>query len=81
MQSKLVLPLLAVAIASGQNINTFAGNGTAGYSGDTGPAVQAQINRVVGLAADSAGNIYLAEELNNRVRKVDTNGEIGRADV
>lgn len=76
MQTKLMLPLLAAAIASGQTITTFAGNGTAGFSGDGGQAAQAQINRVVGLAADAAGNIYLAEELNNRVRKVDTTGVI-----
>ena len=72
----LWLPLLAAAIASGQTISTFAGIGTAGYSGDGGPAAQAEINRVVGLAADPAGNIYLADQNNNAVRKVDTNGVI-----
>jgi hypothetical protein len=71
-----MLPLFAAAIVSGQTITSFAGNGTAGYSGDGGQAAQAQINRVVGLATDAAGNIYLADELNNRVRKVDTNGVI-----
>ena len=76
MHTWTVLPLLAAAVASGQTITTFAGNGTAGFAGDGGPAIQAQINRVVGLAADAQGNIYLAEELNNRVRKVDTNGVI-----
>jgi len=70
------MPLLAAAIASGQTIGTFAGNGTAGYSGDGGPATQAEINRVVGLATDAAGNIYLADQDNNRVRKVDTHGVI-----
>jgi uncharacterized protein (TIGR03437 family) len=67
---------LAAAICSGQTINTFAGNGTAGYSGDNGPAAQAEINRVVGLATDPAGNVYLADQLNNVVRKVDTQGVI-----
>jgi uncharacterized protein (TIGR03437 family) len=76
MHIKLMLPLFAAAIVSGQTITSFAGNGTAGYSGDGGQAAQAQINRVVGLATDAAGNIYLADELNNRVRKVDTNGVI-----
>jgi uncharacterized protein (TIGR03437 family) len=52
------------------------GNGTAGYSGDGGPAIKAEINRVVGLATDAAGNIYLADQNNNVVRKVDTNGVI-----
>jgi len=73
---RLWLPLLTAAIASGQTISTFAGNGTAGFSGDGGQATQAEINRVVGLAADAAGNIYLADQNNNRVRKVDTNGVI-----
>src|ERR1700722_1153535 len=76
MQGRLLLPLLAAAIASGQTINTFVGNGTAGYSGDEGQAIQAEINRVVGLATDAAGNVYLADQNNNRVRKVDTNGVI-----
>ena len=76
MRSKLVLPFLAAMAASGQNISTYAGTGTAGYSGDGSVATQAQINRPVGLAADSAGNLYLAEELNNRVRKVDSSGII-----
>jgi sugar lactone lactonase YvrE len=67
---------LFAGIAAGQTITTFAGNGTAGYSGDMGPANHAQINRVVGLATDSTGNIYMAEENSNVVRKVDTNGNI-----
>jgi uncharacterized protein (TIGR03437 family) len=76
MQARILLSLLAVGLASGQTINTFAGNGTAGYSGDGGPAIQAEINRVVGLAIDAFGNIYLADQDNNRVRKVDTKGVI-----
>jgi len=70
-----LLPFLA-AIASAQTISTFAGNGTAGYSGDGGPAINAEINRVVGLAVDAAGNVYLADQNNNAVRKVDTHGVI-----
>ncbi|MGA2589229.1 MAG: IPT/TIG domain-containing protein [Bryobacteraceae bacterium] len=76
MHVRLLVPLLAAAIASGQTINTFAGNGTAGYTGDGGPAKQAEIDRVVGLAIDQTGNIYLADQLNNVIRKVDTNGMI-----
>ncbi|HUE00088.1 MAG TPA: IPT/TIG domain-containing protein [Bryobacteraceae bacterium] len=76
MLGRILLPLLAATIACGQTINTFAGNGTAGYSGDGGPATQAEINRVVGLATDAAGNIYLADQNNNRVRRVDTKGVI-----
>ncbi len=76
MRDKLVFPLFAIAIASGQTITNFAGNGTAGFSGDNGQAAQAEVNRVVGLAADSAGNIYLADQNNNAVRKVSTSGII-----
>jgi uncharacterized protein (TIGR03437 family) len=76
MYWKALLPILAGAIASAQTITTFAGNGTAGYSGDGGPAAQAEINRVVGLATDAAGNIYMADQNNNVVRKVDPQGII-----
>src|SRR5882762_10446794 len=76
MYTRLAIPFLLTALLSGQTITTIAGNGTAGFAGDGGPAAQAQINRVVGLAMDSSGNLYLAEELNNRVRKIDTNGTI-----
>jgi uncharacterized protein (TIGR03437 family) len=75
MKIGIVLPLFA-AIACGQTIATFAGNGTAGYKGDGGQAAQALVNYVTGLASDSAGNIYLADQNNNAVRKVDTHGVI-----
>ena len=55
-------------------ISTIAGTGKAGFSGDGGPATSAQINSPVGVALDSAGNIYVAEF--ERVRKVDTAGII-----
>ena len=57
-------------------ITTFAGTGTAGNAGDAGPAAQAQLNMPQGLAVDSAGNVYIADTLNNRVRRVDTDGTI-----
>ena len=76
MHTSFVLTFLAAAIASGQTITTIAGNGTAGFAGDNGPASQAQSNRVVGLVTDGNGNLYLAEELNNRVRKVDRHGRL-----
>jgi sugar lactone lactonase YvrE len=57
-------------------IATFAGTGAAGYGGDGGPAAQAQLDTPQGLAADSAGNVYIADTLNNRVRRVDTDGTI-----
>ena len=53
-----------------------AGNSRAGFSGDGGPAVNAQLSAPQGLALDAGGNLYIADSLNNRVRKVDTNGII-----
>ena len=76
MRLGFVLPLLAAAIAPAQIITSFAGNGTAGFSGDNGAATQAQLNRVVGLATDAAGNVYLADQNNNVIRKVNSNGVI-----
>src|SRR5271168_4304501 len=76
MQCRLIWPLLVAAVASGQTITDFAGNATPGYQGDNGPAKQAEVNRVVGLASDAAGNIYLADQNNNVVRKVNTSGII-----
>ena len=74
MRFGILLPLFTAAFASAQTITTFAGTGNPGFFGDNGPAKQALINNVVGLAADSAGNIYMADQNNNRIRKVDTNG-------
>jgi uncharacterized protein (TIGR03437 family) len=56
-------------------ITTVAGNGTAGLSGDNGPATSAQLQGPSGVAVDSAGSIYIADTYNNRIRKV-TNGVI-----
>src|SRR6202522_4270858 len=58
-----------VTAATG-DIATVAGNGTAGYSGDGGLATNAELDMLVGLAVDSAGNIYIADTFNNRIRKV-----------
>jgi uncharacterized protein (TIGR03437 family) len=58
------------------NISTFAGNGTLSYSGDGSAASKAQLNTPQGVAADSFGNLYIADTLNNVVRKVSPNGII-----
>ncbi|KAL0478890.1 NHL repeat-containing protein [Acrasis kona] len=54
-------------------INTFAGTGTSGYSGDGGAATRAQITRPYGLAVDSSNNlVYISDSDNFRVRVVNT---------
>lgn len=57
-------------------LTRIAGNGRAGFSGDGGPATNSQLYNPLGVAVDTAGNIYIADDGNGRVRKVSTNGEI-----
>ena len=57
-------------------ITTFAGSGERGDAGDDGPALEAQFNGPSLIAVDAAGNVYISDRLNHRVRKVDTNGII-----
>jgi len=57
-------------------INTVAGNGVAGSIGDGGPATNAEINLALGVMSDSVGNLYLSDDLNNKIRFVSTSGEI-----
>ena len=57
-------------------ISTFAGNGTQWYSGDGGPATQAEFDYPRGLAVDGAGNVYVADSTFGRIRKIDTAGTI-----
>lgn len=52
-------------------ISTVAGNGTVGYSGDGGPATQAELSNAQALALDGAGNLYIADAGNSTIRKVD----------
>ena len=57
-------------------ISTVAGKGTVGYSGDGGAAISAQLNVPVGVAVDTAGNLYIADGNSQRVRKVTPGGII-----
>jgi len=54
------------------SISTVAGNGTSGYSGDNGPATSAHLYEPSGLAVDAAGNLYIADRGDHRIRKVDS---------
>jgi len=57
-------------------IYTVAGNGAAGYSGDGGAATNASLDYPEGVAVDAAGNLFIADTDNQRIRKVGTNGII-----
>ena len=52
-------------------ISTFAGTGTASYTGDNGAATAATLNAPSGVALDGAGNLYIADTGNNAIRRVD----------
>jgi hypothetical protein len=65
-----------LGLALSDNIITIAGNGTWGYGGDGGPALNANFNIPSGVAADSSGNVFIADTSNHRVRKVDIFGTI-----
>ncbi len=57
-------------------ITTIAGNGAAASGGDGGPATAAQVNHPSGVTADSVGNIYIAEMMGHRIRRISTTGII-----
>ena len=68
--------LLFAFKSQAQTINTIAGNGTYGYSGDGGPATSAQLWDIASVAVDGLGNIYIEDNYNQVIRKVSTNGTI-----
>ena len=63
-------------VAADGTLKVIAGTGSAGFSGDNGPAVHASLNAPWGLAADAAGNIYFADSYNHRVRRITPEGLI-----
>ncbi len=77
---KLILSLLLAAVAfnvsNAQMITTIAGNGSAGYSGDGGPATAAELNLPAGVTFNASGEIYIADYLNHTIRKISASGII-----
>ncbi len=57
-------------VSASGHVSVFAGIGTAGYSGDGGPAIAARLNFPAGLAVDSEGAVYIADSGNHAVRKI-----------
>jgi sugar lactone lactonase YvrE len=58
------------------NVTTIAGTGESDFSGDGGPAIKANFRDPRALAMDKAGNLYIGDTANNRIRKIDTKGII-----
>lgn len=65
-----------IKIDAGGKRSIVAGNGLSGFSGDGGLSTSAQLDTPMGVSIDNAGNLYIADTLNHRIRKVDTNGFI-----
>lgn len=63
-------------VNTGGTISTAAGTGTGGFSGDGGAASLAQLNYPTGVLDDGAGNLYIADYTNNRIRQIDSGGTI-----
>ncbi|MEW6731972.1 MAG: Ig-like domain-containing protein [Acidobacteriota bacterium] len=57
--------------AASQIITTVAGNGRQGFGGDNGPAINASLNSPSSVAVDKVGNLFIADRLNDRIRRVD----------
>ncbi|WP_168735686.1 cadherin-like beta sandwich domain-containing protein [Cohnella fermenti] len=61
---------------TGGTITTFAGTGDYGFAGEGLQAINAELRSPTGVAVDAAGNVYVADKYNNRVRKIATDGVI-----
>jgi sugar lactone lactonase YvrE len=72
----LILVALSPASVMGQIITTLAGDGSRGSSGDEGYAAFATVNITGGLKHDKKGNLYISDQYNNKVRKIDSRGFI-----
>lgn len=73
-----IVPVFLLAASPDDNaiITTVAGTGKMGYNGDGGAAVSAELNNPFGITFDSAGNLYIADDHNQRIRMVSPSGII-----
>ena len=67
---------IVARVSPSGSLTVIAGNGTAGYSGDGGPALNASLNAPTGIVRDAAGNLYFCENLGYRIRRVSASGVI-----
>jgi uncharacterized protein (TIGR03437 family) len=77
--SSVMIGVSLTVVAASGIITTVAGNGISGFSGDGGPAIDAELRGVYGVAVDASGNIYTADSGNNRIRKISAGGIITTA--
>ncbi len=68
--------LLTSTVSYSQTISTYAGTGTASFTGDGGAATMATMRQPNGVATDAAGNVYVCDNANYRIRKITTSGVI-----
>ena len=68
--ASLDLSVIRKVTAASGIISTVAGNGNAGFSGDGGPAVSAALSFPIGVTFDGAGNLFIADGVNSRIRRV-----------
>ena len=73
---EVVVAPATIPATSGSIITTVAGNGAFGFSGDSGLATAASLRNPYDISVDGKGNLYIADSINNRIRKVDTKGII-----
>jgi trimeric autotransporter adhesin len=76
MKRLLLLIALFPLFAQAQDITTIIGSGIAGFSGDGGNCATAQLNQALVARFDSYGNMYIADQFNNAIRKIDGHGII-----
>ena len=72
----LIIVFVSAVNTEAQTIFTIAGNGVAGFSGDTSTATNAEIFGPTGVAVDGAGNEYISDYYNQRIRKINSSGTI-----